>query len=72
MSTLNKHKTYSSALTSSKIVRRQVLDQILELVQQDEARARNAAIDWTEVGSIERQHDYLCRVLAELKKPHKS
>lgn len=70
MSTKDKHKTFTSSLTSAKIVRRQILDQIVELIKLDEAKSRNMSPVWSDVGSIERQHDYLCRVLTELKKPH--
>lgn len=70
MTSSDKHKSVTTALTSAKIVRRQVLNQILELITKDEAKSRRGSIIWSEVGSIERQHDYLCRILAELKKPN--
>jgi len=68
MSFKDKHKTFSTALTSAKVVRRQILDQIIELVKLDELRTRGSTPTWSDVGSIERQHDHLCRILAELKK----
>jgi len=58
---------YKKALTQAKIVRKQLHEQVRKKIEDDEQLSlKTALIQWSSVGSIERQCDLLKRLLKEL------
>ncbi len=58
---------YRKALTQSKIVRKQLNEKVQKLIKDDEDLSlKTALVQWSTIGSIERQCDLLERLLKEL------
>lgn len=52
-------------LTAAMIFRRQLLNKIIETVEQQEQTNKNS-MSWADVGSVERQCDYMEKIIKEL------
>ena len=58
---------YRKVLTQAKIVRKQLIEKVQQRIKDDEELSlKTALVQWSTVGSIERQCDLLERLLKEL------
>lgn len=58
---------YRKTLTQAKIVRKQLHEKVREKIEEDERLSlKTGLIQWSSIGSIERQCDLLERLLKEL------
>ena len=61
-------KFYLRSLEATRIRRRQLLNEVIADIEQDEARHnKRKTKDWTYLGPIERQCDLLIKLLDQLK-----
>ena len=59
---------FNRAITASRIYRRELLDKVLRLIEEDESRHKRVpTVDWSVTGDIERQCEYLKQVLQILE-----
>jgi len=58
---------YKKALTQAKIVRKQLIEKVqLKITEDEKLSLATSLVQWSDVGSIERQCDLLERLLKEL------
>ena len=58
-----------NALRTAQVFRRQLLDEVIRLIQAEEQQKPRLSTSWADVGAVEKQCSFLQEILEELKNP---